>query len=161
MYHEQSKTGLMQYVWPTLRSGFASGHRVALVVVHRTQKSVPDTAREWPTFSPPPLESCSGTANVDGPNWFYNLMHGQQKHILGFFVWKFGFWPGEVMEKSLNFFLRFLWEPWLWFRWALSNRVPSSCPVRRIARQDPLRTTGWESLTNGWYTIILKDKVKA
>ena len=22
------------------------------------------------------------------------------------------FWPGEVMEKSWNFFLRFLWEPW-------------------------------------------------
>ena len=45
--------------------------------------------------------------------------------------------------------------------WALSNRVPSSCPVRRIPRQDPLHTTGWESLTNGWYTIIPKDKVKA
>ena len=48
-----------------------------------------------------------------------------------------------------------------WFRWELSNRVPSSCPVRRIPRQDPLHTTGWESLTNGWYTIIPKDKVKA
>ena len=47
-----------------------------------------------------------------------------------------------------------------WFRWALSNRVPSSCPVRGIPRQDPLRT-GWESLINGWYTIIPKDKVKA
>ena len=45
-----------------------SGHRVALVV-HRAQKSVPGSAGEWPTFSPPPLESCSGTANVDGPNW--------------------------------------------------------------------------------------------
>ena len=45
-----------------------SGHRVALVV-HRAQKSVPDSAGEWPTFLPPPLESCSGTANVDGPNW--------------------------------------------------------------------------------------------
>ena len=43
-----------------------SGHRVALVV-HRAQKSVPDSAGEWPTFLPPPLESCSGTANVDGP----------------------------------------------------------------------------------------------
>ena len=32
MYHEQSKTGLMQYVWPALRSGFASGHMLALVV---------------------------------------------------------------------------------------------------------------------------------
>ena len=36
-----------------------------------------------------------------------------------------------------------------------------SPPVRRIPRQDPLHTTGWESLTNGWYTIIPKDKVKA
>ena len=44
-----------------------SGHRVALVV-HRAQKSVPDSAGEWPTFLPPPLESCSGTANADGPN---------------------------------------------------------------------------------------------
>ena len=48
-----------------------------------------------------------------------------------------------------------------WFRWALLNRVPSSCPVRRVPRQDPLHTTGWESLTNGWYTIIPKDKVMA
>ena len=48
-----------------------------------------------------------------------------------------------------------------WFRWELSNRVPSSCPVRRIPRQDPLHITGWESLTNGWYTIIPKDKFKA
>ena len=48
-----------------------------------------------------------------------------------------------------------------WFRWALSNRVPSSCPVRRIPRQDPLHTTEWESLTNRWYRIIPKDKVKA
>ena len=48
-----------------------------------------------------------------------------------------------------------------WFRWELSNRVPSSCPARRIPRQDPLHTTGWESLTNGWYTIIPKDKVTA
>ena len=29
------------------------------------------------------------------------------------FVWKFGFWPGEVIEKSWNFFPRFLWEPWV------------------------------------------------
>ena len=72
-------------MWPTLRSGFASGHREALVVVHRAicidyicleivhraQKSVPDSAGEWPTFSPPPLESCSGTANVDGPKLIY------------------------------------------------------------------------------------------
>ena len=45
-----------------------SGHRVALVV-HRAQKSVPDSAGEWPTFLPPPLESCSGAANADGPNY--------------------------------------------------------------------------------------------
>ena len=48
-----------------------------------------------------------------------------------------------------------------WFRWELSNRVPSSCPVRRIPRQDPVHTTGWKNLTNGWYTIIPKDKVMA
>ena len=53
---------------PALRSGFASGHRVALVVL-RAQKSVRVSAGEWPTFLPPALESCSGTANVDGPNW--------------------------------------------------------------------------------------------
>ena len=46
-----------------------SGHRVALVV-HRAHKSVPDSAGEWHTFLPPPLESCSGTANVDGPNLY-------------------------------------------------------------------------------------------
>ena len=45
-----------------------SGHSVALVV-YRAQKSVPDSAGEWPTFLPPPLESCSGTANVDGPKF--------------------------------------------------------------------------------------------
>ena len=48
---------------PALRSGFASGHRVALVV-HRAQKSVPDSAGEWPTFLPPPLESCSSLYKV-------------------------------------------------------------------------------------------------
>ena len=61
------KDGTRQYVWPTLRCGFAGGHRVALVV-HRALKYVPDSAGEWPTFPPLPLESCSGTANVDGPN---------------------------------------------------------------------------------------------
>ena len=50
-----------------LRSDFASGHRVALVV-NRGQKSVPESASEWPTFSPAPLEICLGTANVDGQN---------------------------------------------------------------------------------------------
>ena len=49
-----------------------SGHRVALVV-HRAQKSVPDSAGEWPTFLPPPLESCSGTVNVDSPNCHHPL----------------------------------------------------------------------------------------
>ena len=47
-------------------------HRVALVV-HRAQKSVPDSAGEWPTFLPPPLESCSGTANADGPKLFFKF----------------------------------------------------------------------------------------
>ena len=37
---------------------------------------------------------------------------GRKNKYWDFFVWKFGFWPGEVMEKSWNFFLRFLWEPW-------------------------------------------------
>ena len=50
-------------------------------------------------------------ASVSVCIWFYKLTHGPQKQILVFFVWKFGFWPGEVMEKSWNFFLRFLWEP--------------------------------------------------
>ena len=54
--------------WTSIKKWLCySGHRVALVV-HRAQKSVPDLAGEWPTFLPPPLESCSGTANVDGPN---------------------------------------------------------------------------------------------
>ena len=58
-------------------TSFASGHRVALVVPHRAQKSVPDSAGEWPTFLPPPLESCYGTANVDGPNSFWMFL---QRH---------------------------------------------------------------------------------
>ena len=45
--------------------GMAAGSGTSL----RAQKSVPDSAIEWPTFLPPPLESCSGTANVDGPNY--------------------------------------------------------------------------------------------
>ena len=60
-----------------------SGHRVALVV-HRAQKSVPDSADEWPTFLPPPLESCSGTANVDGPNYlnqFWLFIHDAHCHL--------------------------------------------------------------------------------
>ena len=53
-------------------------------------------------------------ASVAVCNWFNKLIHGPQKQILiFFFVWKFGFWPGEVMEKSWKFFLRFLWEPCL------------------------------------------------
>ena len=52
--------------WTSIKKWLCySGHRVALVV-HRAQKFVPDSAGEWPTFLPPPLESCSGTANVDG-----------------------------------------------------------------------------------------------
>ena len=52
-------------------------------------------------------------ASVSVCNWFYNLIHGMgRKTNIGIFVWKFGFWPGEVMEKSWNFFLIFLWEPW-------------------------------------------------
>ena len=66
--HKQSKSGLMQYVWPARRSGFASGHRVPLVV-RRAKKTVPDSADEWLTFSPLPLESCSGTHNVYIQNW--------------------------------------------------------------------------------------------
>ena len=58
-----------------------SGHRVALMV-HRAQKSVPDSAGEWPTFLPPPLESCSGTANVDGPNWYTMF-----KTVCTFYQW--------------------------------------------------------------------------
>ena len=54
--------------WTSIKKWLCySSHRVALVV-HRAQKSVPDSAGEWPTFLPPPLESCSGTVNVDGPN---------------------------------------------------------------------------------------------
>ena len=45
-----------------------------------------------------------------------------------------------------------------WVRWIQCSIKKWS---RRIPRQDPLHTTGWESLTNGWYTIIPKDKVKA
>ena len=57
--------------WTSIKKWLCySGHRVALVV-HRAQKSVPDSAGEWPTFLPPPLESCSGTANVDGPKESY------------------------------------------------------------------------------------------
>ena len=80
-YRKQSKQTLFYVPWtvkdrthgPALRNWLCySGHRVALVA-HRAQKSVPDSAGEWPTFLPPPLESCSGTANVDGPNstWFW------------------------------------------------------------------------------------------
>ena len=44
---------------------------------------------------------------TDSTNWYI----GQKNKHCFFFVWKFGFWPGEVMEKSWNFFLRFLWNP--------------------------------------------------
>ena len=72
--------------------------------------------------------------------------------------------PERVLHQGIKMYI----PPWvrntgrpvnvLWFRWAPSNTVPSSCPVRRIPRQDPLHTTGGDSLTNGWYTIIPKDK---
>ena len=64
-------------------------------------------------------------ASVSVCDWFYKFIHGLQKQILVFFVWKFGFWPGEVMEKSWNFFLRFLLEPCLWNEWGRqkSNQV--------------------------------------
>ena len=48
-----------------------------------------------------------------------------------------------------------------WFMWELSNRVPCSCPVRRIPRQDPLHTTGFSCLRlRQWpvtYLITLSD----
>ena len=50
---------------------------------------------------------CVWSASVSVCNWFYNLIHMPQKQILVFFVWKFGFGPGEVMEKSWNFFFLF------------------------------------------------------
>ena len=70
---------------PALRSGFANGHRVALVV-HRARKSVPDSAGEWPTFLPPPLESCSGTVNGDGSNCSHHkvcdkIIHSQTSTV--------------------------------------------------------------------------------
>ena len=57
-----------------------------------------------------------------------------------FFVWKFGFRPGEVMEKSWNFFLRFCGNPALrfdpkgaiynicqhWFRWWLDTTLATN-----------------------------------
>ena len=49
-------------------------------------------------------------------NWLNKLIYELQKRIftqfiLVFCAWKFLFWHGKVMEKSWNFFLRFLWEP--------------------------------------------------
>ena len=45
-------------------------------------------------------------ASVSICNRFYKLIHWPQKQILVFFfVRKFGFWPGEVTEKSWNFFM--------------------------------------------------------
>ena len=53
-------------------------------------------------------------------NWFNKLIYEPQKRIftqfiLVFCVWKFWFGHGKVMEKSRNFFLIFLWEPWIIF----------------------------------------------
>ena len=44
---------------------------------------------------------------IDSTNWYMD----RKNKYWNFVVWKFGFWPGEVMEKSWNFFLRFFWEP--------------------------------------------------
>ena len=69
--------------WTSIKTWLCySGHRVALVV-HRAQKSVPNSAGEWPTFLPPPLESCSGTANVDGPNSHEVFIHIHQGCFTG------------------------------------------------------------------------------
>ena len=76
-------------------SGHPSGHRVALVV-HRAQKSVPDSAGEWPTFLPPPLESCSGTADVDSPN-YVNIV---QFHSKIYLIFSKCFW-----HRRLNYVL--------------------------------------------------------
>ena len=43
-------------------------------------------------------------ASVSVCDWFYKLIHGPQEQILVFLVWKFWFWPGEVMEKAWDFF---------------------------------------------------------
>ena len=53
------------------------------------------------------------------------------------FVWKFGFWPGEVMEKSWNFFLRFLWEPCYNIWWGGDYNVT-------------LYFHSWQYLVRGW-----------
>ena len=60
-------------------------------------------------------------------NWFNKLIYEPQKRIftqfiLVFCVWKFWFGHGKVMEKSWNFFLRFLWEPWTWYLLLLAKR---------------------------------------
>ena len=77
----------IQYVWLAWRSGFATScHRVALVVP-RAQKTLHDSAGGWPIFSPPPLKSCSGAANVDGRNsawclWEYSSRCTLAKRLL-------------------------------------------------------------------------------
>ena len=77
-----------------------SGHRVALVV-HRAQKSVPDSAGEWPTFLPPPLESSSGTANADGPNCIAFVIH-KNLYLEVNFVY---FWSLEAEIRKFHFWL--------------------------------------------------------
>ena len=44
---------------------------------------------------------------IDSTNWYRGCKNRYWYYLSG----KFGFWPGEVMEKSWNFFPRFLWEP--------------------------------------------------
>ena len=54
---------------------------------------------------------------IDSTNWY---MGGKNK------CWYF--LSGKVMEKSWNFFLRFLWEPWItrlaWTTWTPMSAVP-------------------------------------
>ena len=45
--------------------------QIMALVVHRNLYPTLYPASEWPTFSPPLLECCSGTANVDGPNSYH------------------------------------------------------------------------------------------
>ena len=70
----------------------------------------------------------------------YKLIHGLQKQILVFFVWKFGFGPGEVMEKSWNFFLRFLWEPCIliYLSETVFHHMPSVHHKHEPSRSGPL-----------------------
>ena len=108
-----------------------SGHRVALVV-HRAQKSVPDSAGEWPTFLPPPLESCSGTANADGPNSQETIIHSQQRPIIQAInkntVEKNG--KQCMMQMPVKTTLRLYCDN--------SHLVPSACEIINVLRHSRL-----------------------